>query len=122
MLSANDYRSLRDALLRTSRRGTFSTADLAPYEKAWAQPGTLTAMLNWYRALPLKPRMDDSTVRPPTHVIWGTGDRFLEKGLAEASLALCTSGQATFIENASHWVHHEEPDRVNRTLLDFLKS
>ena len=59
VLSADNHRSLKDALLRTSRPGTFSEQDIAGYEQAWSQPGALTAMLNWYRALPFKPDMND---------------------------------------------------------------
>jgi pimeloyl-ACP methyl ester carboxylesterase len=122
MLSANDHRSLKDALLRTSRPGTFSDEDIGIYEKTWAQPGALTAMLNWYRALPFKPSMKDATVRPPTLVIWGSKDRFLEKGLAEASLSLCEEGSVRWMENATHWVQHEEPEAVNAVLVEFLKA
>jgi pimeloyl-ACP methyl ester carboxylesterase len=122
MLSANGHRSLKDALLRTSRPGTFSDDDIVYYEKAWSQPGALTAMLNWYRALPFRPDMKDPAVRPPTLVVWGTRDRFLEKGLAEASLSLCESGNVRWIENATHWVQHEEPEAVNAALVGFLKA
>jgi pimeloyl-ACP methyl ester carboxylesterase len=122
MLSANGHRSLRDALLRTSRPGTFSDDDIAHYEKAWSQPGALTAMLNWYRALPFRPDMKDPAVRPPTLVVWGARDRFLERGLAEASLTLCESGNVRWIENATHWVQHEEPDAVSAALVGFLRG
>jgi pimeloyl-ACP methyl ester carboxylesterase len=122
MLSADNHRSLKDALLRTSRPGTFSEQDIARYEQAWSQPGALTAMLNWYRALPFKPDMNDPHVSCPTLVIWGARDRFLEKGLAEASLALCRSGDVAWIDNATHWVQHEEPERVNAALVGFLKG
>ncbi|HEV2565101.1 MAG TPA: alpha/beta hydrolase [Microvirga sp.] len=122
MLSANRHRSLKDALLRTSRPGTFSEDDIAYYEKAWSQPGALTAMLNWYRALPFRPDMKDPAVRPPTLVVWGARDQFLEKGLAEASLSLCESGNVRWIENATHWVQHEEPEAVNAALVGFLKA
>ncbi|WP_201830839.1 alpha/beta fold hydrolase [Microvirga zambiensis] len=120
MLSADDYRSLKDALLRTSRPGTFSEEDIARYEQAWSQPGALTAMLNWYRALPFKPDMSDPGIAPPTRVIWGVKDQFLEQGLAEASLALCRSGDVVWIDNASHGVQHEKPERVNAALVEFL--
>ncbi|MBA1154898.1 alpha/beta fold hydrolase [Microvirga mediterraneensis] len=122
MLSANGYRSLKDALRRTSRPGTFSAEDLAQYEKAWARPGAVTTMLNWYRALPFKPDMKDPTVPAPTLVIWGTRDRFLERGLAEASLALCRYGDVRWIETATHWVQHEEPEAVNAAMVGFLKT
>lgn len=122
LLSASGHRSLKDAIVRTSRPGTFSDEDVAQYEKAWSQPGALTTMLNWYRALPFRPAMKDPAVRAPTLVIWGTRDRFLEKGLAEASLALCTSGSVRWIESATHWVQHEEPDAVNAAMVEFLKS
>jgi pimeloyl-ACP methyl ester carboxylesterase len=121
MLSANDHRSLKDALQRTSRAGTFSEEDIARYHQAWAQPGALTTMLNWYRALPFKPDMKDATVRSPTLVVWGSKDRFLEKGLAEASLALCENGDIRWFESATHWVQHEEPEAVNAALVSFLK-
>ncbi|MGO4523322.1 alpha/beta fold hydrolase [Microvirga sp. 2MCAF35] len=122
MLSANGYRSLRDALRRTSRRDTFSDEDIAQYETAWSQPGAITTMLNWYRALPFKTNMKDPTVRAPTLVIWGTRDRFLERGLAEASLALCKTGSIRWIETATHWVQHEEPEAVNAAMVGFLEA
>jgi len=122
MLSANGHRSLKDALRRTGRPGTFSDDDLAQYEKAWSQPGAVTTMLNWYRALPFKPDMKDPTVHAPTLVIWGTRDRFLERGLAEASLALCETGSVRWIESATHWVQHEEPEAVNAAMVGFLKD
>ncbi|WP_262028435.1 alpha/beta fold hydrolase [Microvirga sp. Mcv34] len=122
MLSANGHRSLKDALRRTSRPGTFSDEDLAQYEKAWSQPGAVTTMLNWYRALPFKPDIKDPIVQAPTLVVWGTRDRFLERGLAEASLALCRSGDVRWIETATHWVQHEEPEAVNAAMVGFLKA
>ena len=122
MLSANGHRSLKDALLRTSRPGTFSDEDMAQYERAWSQPCALTAMLNWYRALPFRPEMKDPTIHSPTLVIWGSKDRFLEKGLAEASLSLCGNGSIRWIENATHWVQHEEPEAVNAALVAFLRA
>jgi len=122
MLSANRYRGLRRALLQSSRPGTFSEADLSRYEEAWEKPGALTSMLNWYRALPLKPRRSTREPLPmPVLVLWGVRDEFLERGLAEASLSLCRQGRVHWIE-ATHWVHLEEHEIVNEALVDFLKS
>lgn len=123
LFAAGNYQALKRALVSTSRTGTFSDADLAEYGKAWAQPGALTGMLNWYRALPLKPphRLSDK-LPMPVLALWGMRDRFLEFGLCEESLALCADGRVQRFEKATHWLHVEEPENVNRALLDFLKS
>jgi epoxide hydrolase 4 len=120
-LRAADFAWLRSALARSSRPGTFGEGDLRAYRGAWAQPGALTAMLNWYRALPLYARSPGpGRVRVPLRVIWGDRDAFLEPGLAEAGLASCDRGEAFHLAEATHWVQHEEPERVNRLLLEFL--
>ncbi|HEY8383307.1 MAG TPA: alpha/beta hydrolase [Microvirga sp.] len=121
MLARDGFSALRRSLRGSSRRGTFSDEDLRAYDAAWAQPGALTGMLNWYRALRHRPSLPDPRVDPPTLVIWGEGDRFLERGLAEASLALCRDGRPLWMPQATHWVHLEEADAVNEALVGFLK-
>jgi len=122
-LSAGHYKALRRSLLRTSRKGTFAQSDLAEYEKAWARPGALTAMLNWYRAVPFKPSLPEGVkLTMPVLAIWGMRDPFLEFGLCEDSLALCTRSQVARLDKATHWVHLEEPEAVSQKLLDFLKT
>ncbi|HEU6441898.1 MAG TPA: alpha/beta hydrolase [Microvirga sp.] len=123
LFSAGEYQTLKRALRRTSRTGTFSEQDLAEYERAWSRPGALTGMLNWYRALPLRPPHHPSgKLTMPVLAIWGMQDRFLEFGLCKESLALCAQGRAMPLQQATHWVHLEEAERVNRALLDFLKT
>lgn len=123
-LSKDDYRYLAKALQWTSRRGTFTDEDLRIYRDAWAQPGALTAMLNWYRAgLRTRPaRPPSPRVTVPTLLIWGTKDRFLGEELAEPSIDLCDQGLLARIEEATHWVQHEEPERVNALIGDFFLS
>jgi len=123
LFAARDYQILKRTLLRTSRAGTFSEQDLAEYAKAWSRPGALTGMLNWYRALSLKPlHRPSEKLAMPVLAIWGMQDRFLEFGLCEDSLALCAGGRAMPLRQATHWVHLEEAETVNGALLDFLKS
>jgi pimeloyl-ACP methyl ester carboxylesterase len=121
LLSAGGFTVLRQALAGSSRAGTFTSSDLEHYERAWAEPGALKGMLDWYRALRLMPGLEDARVRVPTLQIWGLQDRFLERGLAEESLALCDDAQSLFFEHASHWVHLEEADAVNAALVGFLR-
>lgn len=126
LLAAQDHRLLEKVLTEHSREGTFSPAELAVYHQAWAMPGALTAMLDWYRALPLAlpsplaGAPDTPPVTVPVRVIWGDRDRALNAGLAERSAAHCRQGEVIHLEHAGHWLHHEEPDRVNTLLLQFL--
>ena len=123
LFAARDYQILRRTLLRTSRAGTFSEQDLTEYAKAWSRPGALTGMLNWYRALSLKPlHRPSEKLAMPVLAIWGMQDRFLEFGLCEESLTLCADGRAMPLRQATHWVHLEVVETVNGALLDFLKS
>lgn len=110
------------SLRASARPGTFSAADDAAYRAAWDQPGAMTAMLNWYRALlrfpprePAQPR-----VRVPTLILWGQRDRFLLPALAAASAALCDDAQLVTFPTISHWVQHEAAAAVNGHLIRFF--
>jgi pimeloyl-ACP methyl ester carboxylesterase len=122
VLRAGGFSLMRRALLRSSRPGAFTPEDLARYEAAWREPGALTAMLNWYRALRLKPeRAGEARIRCPTLVIWGRRDAALDSGLAEASAALCDDARIGWHDRATHWVQHDEPEAVNAALVEFLR-
>ncbi|HEX5442879.1 MAG TPA: alpha/beta hydrolase [Pirellulales bacterium] len=111
---------LARTLRRTSRAGAFSEADLALYREAWSQPGAMTGMIHWYRAAvrhrssPVKARIE-----PPVLMIWGPQDRFLGQELAQPSIERCARGRLEFIEGATHWLHHERPERINELLVRF---
>jgi pimeloyl-ACP methyl ester carboxylesterase len=123
-LRRDHFAYLAKALQATSRPGTFSDADLDLYRQAWAQPGALRAMLHWYRAaLRSRPQSPGgSRVRGvPTLLLWGAKDRALGREMAQPSIDLCDNGRLEFFEEASHWLQHEEPEEVNRRLLEFLR-
>ena len=123
VLSAGGFALMRQALLRSSRPGAFTPEDLARYEAAWREPGALTAMLNWSRALRVKPeRAGGERIRCPTLVIWGRRDAALDSGLAEASAALCDDARIIWHDRATHWVQHDEAEAVSAALVDFLKA
>ena len=122
VLAADRCRALRQGLVRTSRPGAFTRADLDRYVEAWRQPGAMTAMLNWYRALVQLARTEPPRVRVPTLILWGKRDNALQAGLAEASLAFCDTGRIRWYPQASHWLAHEEPDAVSADLAGFLGS
>jgi pimeloyl-ACP methyl ester carboxylesterase len=121
-LRKDDWALAVKTLRATSRPGTFTDEDLTRYREAWAQPGALTGMLSWYRAaLRRPPRLEPSLrVTVPTLLLWGARDRALLSDMAPLSIDLCDDGRLVTFEEATHWVQHEEPDRVNGLLVDFF--
>jgi epoxide hydrolase 4 len=123
MLRRQNFEALAQAVRDTRRADVNSEADLAVYRAAWSKPGALTAMVNWYRALLRKDLLTEPLphIKPRTLIIWGTGDKFVIQHLAENSSALCMQGSVSYLNAATHWVQHDEPDRVNALLLEFLQ-
>ena len=123
LLRGGQFKRLARALVASSRPGTFTPEDLAVYRTAWAQPGALTGMLNWYRALRLRAQVPRTTgpIATPVRLMWGDQDQALEPGLAEASIARCAAGEVFHFPAATHWLQHEEPARVTALLLEFLR-
>ncbi len=123
LLRRNNWALLARGLWSSSRPDAFSRADLEQYKAAWSQPGAITAMLNWYRAAPRvsgKLRMLNPRVAVPTLMLWGVNDVALSRRMAQPSIDLCDDGRLIVFEQATHWVQHEEVERVNTLLRDFL--
>ena len=117
-----NWAMLVQTLRKSSRSGTFTDAELQEYRTAWSQPGAFTAMVNWYRAALQKPPSQRSSIRVtvPTLLIWGIRDQFLKREMAQPSIDLCDNGRIVFFENATHWVQHEEAERVNELIKQQL--
>jgi epoxide hydrolase 4 len=108
---------LRDA------RPAFTPADVDRYVEAWSQPGAAAGMINYYRAS-VREKDAEAKIRPistPTLVIWGMGDRYLGQNLAEPDRNDVPGlERVERLPHASHWVHHDEPERVSELLVDFF--
>ena len=120
-----DFGFLIRSLTRSARPGTFTPADLAAYRAAWAAPGELTGMVKWYRAAfrhrPAPPA-GGGRVTVPALILWGNRDRFLDRDLADLSASFCADARVVRFPAATHWLFHEEPDRANAILLNFLRA
>jgi pimeloyl-ACP methyl ester carboxylesterase len=121
LISRRNWQVGAQMLVRSSRPGTFSPAEVARYKVAWNRPGAITSMLNWYRALTRPPVSNWPHIRGPVQVIWGEHDAFLNKKFAQLSLAECEQATLHYFPQATHWVHLEEATKVNELLLQFLQ-
>ena len=107
------------------------------YLAAWGQPGALTGGLNYYRASPLYPPASEEdrariqgiadlprevfSVQVPCLVIWGEKDTALLPGLLDGLDRYVEDLTIKRIPEASHWVVHEQPAKVNRHIREFIK-
>ncbi|WP_415379744.1 alpha/beta fold hydrolase [Halosimplex sp. TS25] len=122
-LGRDDARGMLDVLEESANPGAFTDEDLAHYRDAWRRQGSIRGAVNWYRALVRRPdEPPRETVDAPTLVVWGDEDVALLPKLAAESVGYCTDGRLERIPWASHWVHDEEPDRVNDALIAHLKA
>ncbi len=104
-------------------QSNFSDDELEHYAKAATRPGSMRAMVNYYRALLRHRNVIDIENKPitiPTLMIWGEEDSALN--------IKCTEGTEQWVENftlhrlpgVSHWVQQEAPEKVNAILQDWL--
>jgi len=124
LISLGNWNGAADMLKRSSQAETFTESDLERYRNAWSQPKAFRSMINWYRAFVQKQPTPPSNLRikMPTLLIWGKQDTALGQEMAQPSIDLCDDGKLVFIEEASHWVQHEEAEQVNGLMLAFLGS
>lgn len=103
------------------------------YRAAWAHG--LAAPAAYYRQSPLKPARDAAdalhtlalpddavTVRVPTHVLWGERDHALLSGLLDGLERWVPQLGIERVPDASHWIVHEQPDRVVATIRRLLAN
>jgi epoxide hydrolase 4 len=119
-------RKTLESVFADARPGAFTDADLDRYEQALMGPGGLKGPIDYYRAaLRRNPAALSRLYRPipaPTLVIWGRQDRHLGAEWATPTPALVPDARVAWLPDASHWVQHDEPDAVNRLLVDFLTA
>ncbi|HEU5087034.1 MAG TPA: alpha/beta hydrolase [Roseiflexaceae bacterium] len=107
-------------------RSRFGMAELHFYRQAAARPGALTAMLNYYRGMRQGSRGlfhgTGMRVKAPTHMIWAENDVALGKELTYGTERFVDDFRITYIPHCGHFVQQEQPEQVNRLLLDFLQG
>jgi len=94
------------------------------YSDRAEQPGALSAMLRWYRALPAdfrSPSVEWHRITVPTLYVWGSADPALGLAAAQATGDYVV-GPYTFVVLAGqgHWLPERAPDQIAPLLLDHL--
>jgi pimeloyl-ACP methyl ester carboxylesterase len=124
----NDYAVVESLLREETRPGAFTDEDVERYKSALATPGTVTAALNYYRALGRQrvrqylvgDGVDERPIDAPTMLVWGDDDHALDVELTQSNEQWVESIRVERIAGASHWVQFDAKERVNELLVDFL--
>jgi pimeloyl-ACP methyl ester carboxylesterase len=103
----------------------YTPEEIDRYIEAWSQPGAATGMINYYRSsVRQSQKKAEAALRPikaPTLVIWGQRDHYLGPELAEPDRDdVPNLDRVERLPEASHWVHHDEAERVTQLLIDFF--
>ncbi len=103
----------------------YTPQEIEHYVEAWSQPGAAAGMINYYRASVRQSQKEAAAkLRPisaPTLVIWGERDSYLGSDLAEPDRDdVPNLDRVERLADASHWVHHDEAERVNQLLIEFF--
>jgi pimeloyl-ACP methyl ester carboxylesterase len=112
-------------LMRTMLQGG---GDLEQYLVDLAEPGALTAALNWYRANMAPERLNAPPaqlppIQAPTMGVFSTGDIYLtEDAMTRSAEFVRGLWRYERIEGGSHWIPCDAPEQFNRLVLDFLRA
>ena len=136
LLSANNFERTLEFLTRGFGGGRWMTdTKRAGYLKAWGNPGSMEAMVTWYKATPLVvplpgevvtddplARFDPAVmrVRMPHQVIWGLQDKALRPVTRDGLAALCDHLETHDVADADHWIVHQKPDEVRALIGAFI--
>jgi pimeloyl-ACP methyl ester carboxylesterase len=123
VVHANDWHFFRHFL--HDAHPAYTKEEIDHYVEAWSQPGATTGMINYYRSsVRQPPKRAEAALRPisaPTLVIWGQDDSYLGTELAEPDHDdVPNLDRVERLPDTSHWVHHDEHERVTRLLTDFF--
>ncbi len=106
------------------QKSVFSREETAIYQQAMSKPGAATASLNYYRQIFRRPPSPSTGknpyVRVPTLLIWGEQDRALGIELTIGLEQWVDHLEIRRIPDSGHWVQQEQPEKVNRYVLEFL--
>ena len=134
-LAKDNFRVMEQLMLGMGRPSDhwFDEATRARYHACWSRG--LHGGVNYYRATPLYPPTGDDpgagklTLDPasfrcsvPVRVIWGMQDKALLPQLLDELPDLVDDLRIERLPEATHWVVHEQPQRINQLIERFLSE
>jgi pimeloyl-ACP methyl ester carboxylesterase len=107
------------------RMGRFTADEILEYRRAWRTPGTLTSMLNYYRAFPRSRGELGRAMRRidcPVLMIWGKGEPVFTRATTEDFGEWVPNLRFERVPHAGHFVQTDAPERVSELIVEFLRN
>lgn len=129
MLGRDEARAVGEAIRRSAVDASrFPDQVVEVYARNAAQPGALTAMINYYRALVRgggarrQRERGFPVIETPTLLLWGEEDVALTKETTYGTSEVVRDLTVRYLPRVSHWVQQDAPEAVNAMLAAFLKG
>lgn len=127
LMRARNYEAIASAIAEESRNPEGTSPEvIQAYREAMAEPGALSAAINYYRAVarPWARELRDNrrAITAETLLLWGEKDPFLVRGNSLDLESWVPNIQVEHVPDAGHWVHCDEPLLVNERLINFLSK
>jgi len=124
LASSKNYEWVIQLITTSANPGAFTPSELEEYRKAFSLPGAFSAMVNWYRAMVQTKQEPPASfdVTMPMILMWGEDDVAMLPELADESMPYCKQGCLIKFPGTSHWIQHEQADKINPLIEDFFKQ
>lgn len=98
--------------------------EIKAYVDAYSQPGALRGGFNVYRAFFRGgiQTSGDLTVKTPTLILWGDSDSIMPFTWSDRIPEFFPNSTLKQIEGVGHFMMREDPDRINKEIIDFMKE
>ena len=105
---------------------SFTAEDVEAYKYVYSEYGARTAPINYYRANFMGGDLKSSmvgTISVPSLLIWGDNDAIFDPSVVDGhDGSVVTDLTVRRIQDCSHWVQNDNPERVNQHMREFLEN
>ncbi len=110
-------------LLRESLYAGHAEATRNEYLQVFAEPGALSAALNWYRAMEdFAPEIANPEVQPPVLFIWGNRDPAVARAGVVAQQQFMPPRYREVELDAEHWLMSSHGDLITEAVLTHIQA
>lgn len=122
---ARDNNHMLRTIFKKEPKEPFSDQEVQVYLKAFEQKETLSAAINYYRAMFRRStetkKAQMRKIEQPVLILFGDLDPHLSKDLADPLPEWVPDTEIHHYDDATHWIQHDKPAEVGNRLIQFFR-